>query len=109
MVAATAPTAAGAMTAGAMLTGAGAWATCPVCMGAWAGAWAGAATSATTGAAAWAVLAPTEVPEMFNVDVCKPAAQMHQHEEQAPESQKCVRLGQASSTWWYSEQWHTNL
>lgn len=63
------------MTAGAMLTGVGAWATCPACMG----AWAGAATSATTGAAAWAMLAPTEVPEMFSVDVCKPAAQMHQH------------------------------
>ena len=73
MVAATAPAAAGTMTVGAMLTGAGAWATCTACMG----AWAGAATSATTGAAAWAVLAPTEVPEMLSVAVCKPEGQMH--------------------------------
>ena len=88
MIGATATAAAGAMTTGAGAWGTGpacmgAWASCPACMGAWAdcpacvGGWAGAATSAATGAAAWAVLAPTEVPEIISVDVCKPATHMH--------------------------------
>ena len=81
MVAATAPAA-----AGAMATGAGAWATGPACMG----AWAGMAAAATTGAAAGAVLTPTELPEMTNAVVCKPATDTHQQPGPIHVACRCV-------------------
>lgn len=97
MVAAAAPTAAGAMTigvgampiaAGAMTIGVGAWATGPACMG----AFAGAAASATTGAAAWAVLTPTELAEMFNAVVCKPATDTYRPHTRTYVARKYVYL-----------------